>query len=55
MATARQEIGNKPIALYTHKIPKTFFCVQCGKKHKVSDNSHYFNPHCHAWKKNNSP
>lgn len=47
--SARQEIGQIAIDEYTHKIPKTFFCVQCGKRHSVSENGHYYNSLCHRW------
>lgn len=46
---ARKEIGNTSIDNYKHKIPKTFFCIQCGKRHSTSENMHYFNPNCHKW------
>jgi len=49
LRSARQEIGHIAIDDYTHKIPKTFFCVQCGKLHKVSDNGHYYNSYCHRF------
>ncbi len=45
---AKQEIGNIPIDDYTHKIPKTFFCAQCDKRHSTSENMHYYNPLCHG-------
>lgn len=47
--SAKNEIGRIPIANYTHKIPKTFYCVQCGKKHSTTENWHYYNPLCHKW------
>lgn len=45
----RKEIGNIPADRYTHKVPKSFFCVQCGERHKYTDKKfqHYYNSHCH--------
>lgn len=41
------ELGNVPIKLQTGKVPRTFFCAQCNKRHNVNDNWHYWNPLFH--------
>lgn len=45
----KKEIGNIPISSYTHKVPTSFFCVQCGKRHYDHERAfqHYYNRHCH--------
>ena len=46
---AHKEIGCIAIKEYTHIIPKTFYCVQRGKRHNTETNMHYYNSLCHNW------